>query len=107
MSSASASCSTEKRERNGNFTDDELRVILELFMINAAVLNGKFTPIIIQKGKNKIWDNVAVTTLACGYAARSAHEANKKWSDMKRSSIKYASEMKHPKTRGGPPIVRP
>ena len=77
-------------------------------MINAAVLNGKVTPNITQRGNNKIWDNVAVTTLACGYAARSAHEAKKKWSDMKRSSdIKYASEMKHPKTRGGPPIVRP
>ena len=75
-------------------------------MTNAAVLNGKFTPNITQRGKNKIWDNIVVATTACGYAVRSAHEVKRKWSDMKRSSIKYASEMKHPKTGGGPPIVR-
>ena len=31
----------------------------------------------------------------------------KKWSDMKRTAIKIASEMKHSNTGGGPTIVQP
>ena len=104
MSSAttSAGCSTsttEKCERKVNFNDDELRGILELSKTNASILNAKFTPNITQKRKNRIWDSIAVATSACGYAVRSAHEGKKKWSYMKRSSIKIASEMKHPKQR--------
>ena len=71
-------------------------------------MNGKFTPNITQKGKNRIWDSIAVATSACGYAVRSNNEVKKKWSDMKRTAIKIASEMKHSKTGGGgPAIVRP
>ena len=110
MSSAttSAGCSTteSKRERKVNFNDDELRVILDLFKTNAYILIGKFTPNITQKGKNRIWDRIAVATSACGYAVRSTNEDKKKWSDMKRTTIKIASEMKHPKTGGGPPQDR-
>ena len=38
---------------------------------------------------------------------RSSNEVKKKWSDMKRTTIKIAAEMKHPKTGGGPAIVQP
>ena len=110
MSSAttSDSCSTtEKRERKTNFNYHELRVILDLFKTNASIVNGKFAPSVTQKGKNKIWNSIAVATSACGYAARSPHEVKKKWSDMKRTSIKIASEMKHPKTGGGSATFRP
>ena len=48
------SSTTEKRERKINFNDNELRVILDLFKTNASILNGKFTPNITQKGKNRI-----------------------------------------------------
>ena len=108
-STTSAGCSTteSKRERKVNFNDDELRVILDLFKTNASILNGKFTPNITQKGKNRIWDRIAVATSVCGYAVRSTHKVKKKWSDIKRTSIKIASEMKHSKTGGGPAIVRP
>ena len=55
---------------------------------NASILNGKFIPNITQKGKNRIWDSIAVATSVCGYAVRSTHEVKKKWSDMKRTSTK-------------------
>ena len=68
----SAGCSTteSKRERKINFNDDELRVILDLFKTNASILNGKFTPNITQKGKNRIWDSITVATAACVYCTR-------------------------------------
>ena len=75
--STSAGCSTsitEERGKKVNFNDDELRVILELSKTNASILNGKFTPNITQKGKNRIRDSTAVATSACAYAVRSAHE---------------------------------
>ena len=87
----SAGCSTaEKRERKVNFNDDELRVILDLFKTNVSNLNGKFTPNITQKGKNRIWDIIAVAVSACGYAVSSTHKVKKKWPDTKRTLIKIA-----------------
>ena len=44
---------------------------------------------------------------ATGVAARSTAEVKTKRADMKRASLKHASEAKHPKTGGGPPVHKP
>ena len=51
MDSNSVTVSAPKRERKGNFRDDEVKVLLELYQQHFHVLSSKFSSIVTQKRK--------------------------------------------------------
>lgn len=90
-----------KRERKANFTEAELRCLIEQYAANATVLQSKLNNSVTIKRKNFIWNQIADTINACGSGtARDSNELKKKWTDLKSTSIKIWSQRKHPKVGG-------
>ena len=92
-----------KRERTANFSNVEVRVLLDVYRLHQVRLNAKFSSVITHRLKTALWLEVATAVSACGHSAR---PVSKKWTDLKRAALKASPEANWPKT-GGRPMVEP
>ena len=96
-----------KRERKANFSDVEVRVLLDVYRQHQVRLNAKFSSVITHRLKTSLWLEVALAVSACGHSTRSVTDVRKKWTDLKRAALKASGEAKRPKTGGGPKVEPP
>ena len=57
-------------ERKANFSDEEVKVLLELYQQHFHVLNSKFSSAITQKKKTAVWADIATAVSSSGHAVR-------------------------------------
>eukprot|EP00745_Piridium_sociabile_P026658 TRINITY_DN42576_c0_g1_i5.p1 TRINITY_DN42576_c0_g1~~TRINITY_DN42576_c0_g1_i5.p1 ORF type:complete len:172 (+),score=24.45 TRINITY_DN42576_c0_g1_i5:323-838(+) len=92
----------ERKKRVVNFSDGELRVLLEHvkehnYMLFAALDGTAVT----AKKKTKCWEIVTAHVNARGVATRTTKQIKKKWFDVKSQALKIRSKAKNPPTGGG------
>ena len=97
----SESNESRKRQRKPNYSNDEVRVLLEEIMLEKAVLFSSFNTKITAKLKSEIWNRIASAVNACGVAKRTSGEVKDKWKTMK--AVVLNREKKTMQTGGGPP----
>ena len=108
MMDSENTCHTNvKRERKANFSDIEVRVLVELYQKHRSELTGKFSNVLTQRQKTALWQEIAGGVSACGYSTRSIADVRKKWTDIKRAALRASGEAKRPKTGGGPKVEPP
>ena len=93
-----------KRERKANFTDVEVRVLVDAYRHYRCQLNAKFSSVVTQRVKITLWQEIATAVSACGLATRSVNEVRKKWTDLKRAALKVSGETTKP-LMGGDQVV--
>ena len=81
-----------KRERKANFTNVEVRVLLDVYRQHQVRLNAKFSSVITHRLKTSLWLEVAMAVSACGHSTRSVTDVRKKWTDLKRAALKASAE---------------
>ena len=106
-SEQSSSVCAPKRERKANFSDEEVKVLLELYQQHFHILNSKFSSAVTQKKKTAVWADIATAVSSSGHAVRTMMDVRKKWVDLKRAALKANSEATRPQTGGGPKPERP
>ena len=107
MAEPSASVCAQKRERKANFTDEEVKVLLELYQQHFHVLYSKFSSAITQQKKTAVWAQIAATVSSSSHAVREVMDVRKKWVDLKMAALKANSEATRPQTGVGPKPERP
>ena len=60
-----------KRERKANFSNMEVRVLLDVYRQHQVRLNAKFSSVITHRLKTALWLEVATAVSACGHSTRS------------------------------------
>lgn len=103
--SPSPSASVSKRPRKANYSENEIRVLLEEIMLGRIVLFSAFNNRITVQEKNRAWDVVTAAVNACGIAKRSRLEIKEKWKGMKGEVI--TRQRRAGQTGGGPPESPP
>ena len=94
-----------KRERKANFSDVEVRVLLDVYRQHQVRLNAKFSNVITHRLKTALWLEVATAVSACGHSTRLVSDVRKKWTDLNSAALKAWDEANRPKTGGRTPMV--
>ena len=89
-----------KRPRKANFTDTEVRVLLEEINLEHHVLFMANTQAVTNKVKTDAWRKITDTISACGVAVRSPQEVKDKWRALK--GVVLNKQRQQGKTGGGP-----
>jgi len=92
----------EKRERKPNFSDEEIRFLLEGILVEKDLLQSKLQSSVTVRKKKEAWTRItaAVNARSSG-VVRTEDDCRKKWKDMKSASLKERAQQK--KTGGGGP----
>ena len=95
----------ENRKRKGNFTDVEIRKLIELYSENMTALTAKQSNVITNKSKQETWRLVMESLNSCSDSGchRTDGDIKKKWKDLLSRAKKDVSALKHHPTGGGPP----
>ena len=88
MAEPSASVCAQKRGRKANFTDEEVKVLLELYQQHFHMLNSKFSSAITQQKKTAVWAQIAAAVSSSSHAVREVMDVRKKWVDLKMAALK-------------------
>ena len=72
-----------KRPRKANFTDTEVRVLLEEINLEHHILFMANTQAVTNKVKTDAWRKITDKISACGVAVRSPQEVKDKWRALK------------------------
>ena len=81
------------RKKKLNFTNEEIRKLLELYIDNKEVLNSKLKSNITAKQKKEIWADIVNAVNAVGGYGRTVEEITHKWKDLKaRAKMILATE---------------
>ena len=92
--------SLPKRPRKANFTDIEVRVMLEEISIDHRILFMANTQSVTNKVKARTWSKITEKVSACGVAVRSPQEVKDKWRSLKGAVLN--KQRQRSKTGGGP-----
>jgi hypothetical protein len=90
-----------KRIRKPNFSEKEIRTLLEELSLEVSVLFSSLSPSISQKRKNVIWGNICTSVNSCGVANRTTQDLKDKWKGLKVAALNRQRDIR--KTGGGPP----
>ena len=95
----------EERKRKGNFTDTEIRKLIELYSQHRDTLTAKQSNIMTNKKKQTTWSAITEEINSCSDSGclRSEADVKKKWKDLLSKAKKDASAKKTHQTGGGPP----
>ena len=88
-----------KRPRKANFTDTEVRVLLEEINLEHHVLFMANTQAVTNKVKADAWRKITDKISACGVAVRSPQEVKDKWRALKGAVLN--KQRQQGKTGGG------
>ena len=89
-----------KRPRKANFTDTEVRVLLEEINLEHHMLFMANTQAVTNKVKTDAWRKITDKISACGVAVRSPQEVKDKWRALKGAVLN--KQRQQGKTGGGP-----
>ena len=89
-----------KRPRKANFSDSEVRVMLEEINIDHRVLFMANTQSVTNKVKARTWQKITEKASACSVAVRSPQEVKDKWRSLKGAVLN--KQRQRSKTGGGP-----
>ena len=90
-----------KKERKANFSDSEVKCLLEGIGLEREVILSKFANSLTVRSKKEAWGRVLRTVNGCGVCARTDEEVKKKWKDLKSAALKEQKDAKG--TGGGAP----
>ncbi|XP_041350487.1 uncharacterized protein LOC121369454 [Gigantopelta aegis] len=90
-----------KRHRKANFTDTEIRVLLEEISVDHKTLFMANNQTVTNRLKGDIWKRITAKISACGVAERTPQEAKEKWRSLKGAVLN--KQKRQTKTGGGPP----
>lgn len=92
-----------KRERKANFSDEEVRCLLEGIGEDKEILNCQLQSTVTARRKKETWDRVTmkVNSVSRG-AARSVDDVKQKWKQLKSAVLRAQADQK--KTGGGVPV---
>ena len=97
----------QRIKRDVNFSDAELRVLLDLIkdhhnVLSVGTLDGTAVTAKRKKKKElKIWELITSSVNARGSGTRTVKQVKKKWFDLKSQALKIKSNAKNPPTGGG------
>ena len=92
----------DKRKRETNFSDAEIRVLLELVKENHFVLFGTLNgTTITAKKKDRVWESITCSVNARGSVMRTKQQIKRKWFDLKSLALKLRKYQQNPPTGGG------
>lgn len=103
----SRSSEANKKQRQPNFNDVEIRTVIEFVKENFLVLNSKLTNVLTLRAKRTAWQSVTDSVNAVGMAVRTVAQVKKKWEDLASTAKKTFSSRKNPPTGGGPKPPEP
>ena len=78
---------SSSRQQTSNFTEEEVRCLLELVKERAEALFSKLNNSVTVKRKQTLWEEIATRVNARGKTQRPTQKVKKKWLD-----LPYASE---------------
>ncbi|XP_039639437.1 myb/SANT-like DNA-binding domain-containing protein 4 [Perca fluviatilis] len=95
----------EQRKRKENFTDIEIRKLIELYSQHRLTLTAKQSNTITNKKKQTTWRQITEAINDCSDSGclRTESDVRKKWKDLLSKAKKDLSAKKHHPTGGGPP----
>ncbi|CAL8377825.1 unnamed protein product [Gadus morhua 'NCC'] len=95
----------ENRKRKVNFTDVEIRKLIELYSENKTALTAKQSNVVTNKTKQETWRFIMESLNSCSDSGchRTDGDIKKKWKDLLSRAKKDVSSLKHHPTGGGPP----
>jgi hypothetical protein len=93
---------SSSRQRTSNFTEGEVRCLLELVKERAQSLFSKLNNTLTVKTKQKLWEEITNRVNARGTTHRPIQKIKKKWSDLRLTAIRLRGKLKNPPTGGGP-----
>ena len=94
-----------KKKEKVNFTDVEIRKLIELYSENKTALTAKQSNVITNKTKQETWRFIMESLNSCSDSGchRTDGDIKKKWKDLLSRANKDVSSLKHHPTGGGPP----
>ena len=94
---------TEKRERKANFSDGEIRYLLEGILSHKDIIQSKLQNSVTVHHKKEAWARITAAVNACSSGVvRTAKYCQKKFKDLKTAVLKAKADQK--KTGGGGPV---
>ena len=92
-----------KRERKANFSDDEIRCLLEGIGEEREPILSKLCNSVTLRTKKEAWGRVLRAVNACSKdGVRTEDDLKKKWKDLKSGALREQADQK--KTGGGGPM---
>lgn len=91
------------KKRKMNFSDGEIRKLIELYSQHKDVLTAKQSNSVTNKRKILIWGEITEAVNDSSDCLRSVKDIKKKWKDLLTKARKDASDKKKKPTGGGPP----
>jgi len=92
-----------KRDRKPNFSEDEMRNLLEGILTEKELIQSKLQSSVTVKKKKDAWARVTAGVNARSSGAiRTDDDCKKKWKDMKSAALKVKVEQR--RTGGGGPV---
>jgi len=92
----------KKRDRKPNFSDEEIKCLLEGIVEEKAMIHSRLQTSVTVKRKKEAWGRVVARVNAVGKVLRSEDDCRKKWRDLKSAVVHEQADKK--KTGGGPPM---
>lgn len=90
-----------KKERKANFSDEEVRCLLQAIAVDRDVILCKLGSSLTAKNKKEAWKRVLKAVNGCGVCLRMEDEVRKKFKDLKSAALKAQADGM--KTGGGAP----
>ena len=91
----------DKRERKPNFSDNEIRLLLEGITEEKDIIQSRLQSTVTFKRKKQAWGTIVDTVNAGSMVRRDEEDCRKKWRDLKSAIVKEQSEQR--RTGGGGP----
>lgn len=94
---------TNQKKRKVNFTDGEIRKLIELYSEHKDILTARLNNINTNRHKLSAWKTITASiNNNCDGGLRTVEEVRKKWKDLLSRAKKDSSLLKNPPTGGGP-----
>ena len=90
-----------KRERKANFSDREVKCLLEGIAVERDAILSKLSNSLTVRKKKDAWGRVLTMVNSCGVCLRVEEDLKKKWKDLKSGALREEGDQK--KTGGGGP----
>jgi len=92
-----------KRDRKPNFSDEEVRYLLEGILEEKVLIQSKLQSSVTMRKKKEAWHRIiAAVNARSNGVIRTEEECRKKWKDVKSAALKSKNEQK--RTGGGGPV---
>lgn len=100
---------TNQKKRKVNFTDGEIRKLIESYSEYKDILTARFNNTNTNRQKLSAWKTITASiNNNCDGGQRTVEEVRKKWKDLLSRAKKDSSVLKNPPTGGGPaPKISP